>query len=325
MTDEYSFWRDAVAAGRGVETEKGSIRLGYYRRRNEAIAFWRTEEPPHIILCWRSDKSRRTPTLPDEMEDLFAYCAASPVSYEDWQFFQANGRWPEQLEPPAAPDPELPPDKALDSEITALRAKAEAWIKEIGSVNSQAEADKAANYSEAFAALEKRAVDMHKAEKAPFLEGGRAVDAKWKPLSERAAGLKAWAKKTIEPFLLAERKRIADEERQRREEADRKQREADAARAHAASIGAPPPPAPEPAPIAPPPQKAGAGTAGRKVSLRTRSVVAVTDWRAFLTYLAGQNDIPDELRMAVEKQAKRMIDAGFNPPGVEVKEVEVAA
>ena len=330
MTDEYSWWRDAVAEKRGVETERGSIRLGYYRRRNEAVAFYRDinheggDDPPGPVCCWRSSGGF-TPTKFDEMEDLFAYCAPTPVSYSDFQFHQDNGRWPEQLEPiKPLVETALAPEKALEAEIVALREQAEAWVAGIGSIKSQAEADKAANYGEAFAALEKRGVDAHRIEKAPFLRGARTVDAKWNPLRERAAMLKTWAKTITLPFLQAEKKRIVERERALLEAERARQRELDAARVHAARIGAPRPPDPGP-PLAAPPQKAGAGTAGRKVALRTRTVVEISDWHAFLIYLAGQNNLPDDFTMAAEKQAKRMVDAGLNPPGITLKEVEVAA
>ena len=321
---EFHWWREAVKLGRGVETEKGNVRAGYYRVKGEALAFWRDESGN--LLCWRSDSKKYLPKLPDEIEDTFAFAAPHPVAYEAFAQFRDSGRWPDEVEPVAQPDPALPPSEALTAEIDALREQAVGWLAAIKTVSTQEQADKAANYAEAFAALEKKAAETHKAEKAPFLDGGRKIDATWKPIAERAASLKAWAKKTIEPFLIAERNRIAAEERARREEADRIEKEAMAARVHAARIGAPPPPeVVAPPPIAPPPQKAGAGTAGRKVALRTRTVIEVTDWRAFLTWLSTQNDHPEDFRQAVEKRAKGLIDAGMNPPGVETKTVEVAA
>ncbi len=322
--DQFHWWREAVRLGRGVDTEKGNVRCGYYRLRNEAIAFWRDDVGE--LRCWRSS-DKYTPTKPDEIEDTFSFAAPHPVAYEIFLAFRESGHWPEDIAPIAAPDPELSPDQALTAEIDALRDQANGWIKEIASVKTQAEADRAANYAEAFAAFEKRAKETHEAEKRPYLEAGRKVDATWKPIAERAASLKAWAKGTITAFLIAEKKRIADEEAARKAEADRIEREARAAREAALKAGAPPPAesAPLPPIFAPPPQKAGAGTSGRKVALRKRTDVVVTDWRAFLTWLGSQNSHDDAFRMAVEKRAKVLIDAGFNPPGVETKEIEVAA
>lgn len=330
MTDLYHDWRHALETKSPVAFVAGKPAAGFYRVRDrdedrsirwDAVAIWYDDDGVH---CSRTGP-RPAPTHPDEIEALFAMCNSAPISYELYQSIASGGAWPDSVDPVSAPDPALTPAEALVAEIDALRDQANVWIEKIITVKTQEQADKAANYSEAFAALERRANETHKAQKAPHLEAGRKVDATWKPIAEGAASLKAWAKKAIEPFLIAERQRIVAEERARREEAERKQREAEAARVHAARIGAPPPPAPELAPIPPPPQKAGAGTAGRKVSLRTRTVVEVSDWRAFLTWLASQNDHPDEFRAAVEKQAKRLIDAGMNPPGVSTKEIEVAA
>ncbi len=331
MTDLYHDWRNALATRTPVEFVAGKPEAGFYRVRDrnadrsprwDAVAVWYEDGEAR---CSRTGP-RPAPTHLDEIDALFASCNSAPITYELYQQIAAGGAWPDAVEPVTAPDPESPPNQALTAEIDALRTQAEGWIKEIKAVSTQEQADKAANFSEAFAKLEKRAIETHKAEKAPHLEAGRKVDATWKPIADRAASLKTWAKKTIEPFLIAERKRIADEEAARRAEADRIEREALAARVHAAHIGAPPPAeVVAPAPIAPLPQKAGAGTAGRKVALRKVKIVEVTDFRAFLTWLASQNDHPDEFRMAVEKRAKALFDAGLNPPGVAVSEKEVAA
>ena len=321
--DEFHWWREAVAAGRGVETEKGNVRSGYYRVKGEALAFWRDESG--TLLCWRSGTKWKTPTLPDEIEDTFSFAAPHPVAYEAFTAFRECGRWPDEVEPIAAPDPSLPPSEALTAELDALREQANGWIKEIQAVKTQEQADKAANFSEAFAEIERRATETHKTEKAPHLEAGRKVDGTWKPIIERADSLKKWAKNCAAPFLIAEKKRIADEDAVRKAEAARIEREAMAARVHAARIGAPPPAEVHAPPIAPAPRKAVAGTAGARIAVRTRSVVEVTDWRAFLTWLSTQNDLPEDFRQAVEKQAKRFIDAGMNPPGVKTNNVESVA
>ena len=152
--DQFHWWREAVRLGRGVDTEKGNVRCGYYRLRNEAIAFWRDDVGE--LRCWRSS-DKYTPTKPDEIEDTFSFAAPHPVAYEIFLAFRESGHWPEDIAPIAAPDPELSPDQALTAEIDALRDQANGWIKEIASVKTQAEADRAANYAEAFAAFEKRA------------------------------------------------------------------------------------------------------------------------------------------------------------------------
>ena len=48
-------------------------------------------------------------------------------------------------------------------------------------------ADKAANFAERFAALEKQAEEQRTLDKRPVLEAGRAIDAAWKPVIDAAA------------------------------------------------------------------------------------------------------------------------------------------
>lgn len=319
--DQFSHWREAIHAGKPVDTERGNPRSGYYRVKNEAVAFWR--EPDGELACWRSG-TFPTPTDPDAIDELFGWCAPHPVAYEAFEFFRENERWPEQLEPIAAPAADLPPHEAVDAELTAVREQAKAWIAEIGAVKTAADADKSANYADAFAKIEKRASEQHKAEKAPHLEAGRAVDTAWKPIIERAAECKGWAKKAAEAFLIAEKKRLAEEERKRVEEAAKLAREAEAARLAAEKAGEPPPPEAAWTPP-PPPAKAKAGTSGRVISVRTRTVHEIIDLRALLNYFADMNEAPRDLMDTLQLLVNRMRVAGVTVPGVETKAIEGVA
>ncbi len=172
MTDQYAHWQKAIESGTGVETERGNTRSGYYRYRNEAISFWRDGDR---LLCWRSG-DKFTPNREDEIDDLFGYCAAHPVSGDHWTFFISNGRWPEQLEPTASAPADLSPSETLASELNALKAQAADWLEQTGKIDTQEAADKAGNYAGVFSSLEKRATETHEKEKAPSLAEGRAVD-----------------------------------------------------------------------------------------------------------------------------------------------------
>lgn len=310
MTDEFQHWRDAVAAGRGVETQKGSIRLGYYRNRNEAVAFFRNGESGEIV-CWRSQPRRPTPIHHDEMEELFSYCTAHPVSYETFEDFVARGTWPDTIAPPVEPPPDLPPEQAIDAQLTELRTHA----AEMKDAKTQASADRCANLAEEFAKLEAKAEAARIAEKQPFLEGGRAVDLKWAPVVKRAADLKAWAKSRVTGFLVAEKMRLAAEENARKQETAQ-------AREEAARTGAPPPQ--EPLPSAP--VKAGAGTTGRKIGLRKRTEIVIDDPRAMLRWLIDRNqDVPADVVEILAVVAKREYAANREPPpGARVTQVEIA-
>lgn len=315
--DEFSWWRDAVATGRGVETERGNPRSGYYRVKDEAIAFWRAS--PGEVVCWRSG-SFNPPTHFDAIDELFGWCAPHPVSYEKFCIFQETGRWPDQIAPVEV-DASLPPHERADAELTAQREAMAAWVREIGKVETQEHANKAGNFADAFAKLETSATTAHKAEKAPHLEAGRLVDAAWKPVITRADELKRYAKKLPETFLIAEKARIKVDEDARREEAAKIEREAAERRRQAEAAGAPPP-VEEARPMpAPPPVKAKAG----KVHLRTVTKHHIVDMRAVLEFLAKFNDHPAELKDVAQLLVNRMRHAGVEVPGVETKTVEVAA
>ena len=321
--DQYFWWRNAVKDRKPVDTEPGNPRSGYYRVKNEAIAIWRDDDG--FLACWRSGNEWPTPTESDKIDELFSWCAPHPVSYDDFIFFQQNDRWPDEVVPPPAPVVTLNPRETLEHELTSIRDQAKSWIAEIVTVKSKADADKSANFADAFAKIEKRAEQLRKAEKEPHLEAGRAVDAAWKPLVERASECKTWSKKAAEAWLLAERKRLADEEAQRKLEAAKAAAEAERLRREAEAAGAPPPVIDEAFTPPPPPQTAKAGTSGRKISIRTRTIYDIVDLRAVLGFIADMNNPPQDLISTLQVIVNRMSSAGVKVPGVETKIIEEVA
>lgn len=315
--DEWSYWRAALAAKRGVETERGNPRPGYYRVKGEAWAFWFDSGE---VNCWRSNTAYHAPTKADAIDEAFGWCAPHPVSFENFTHFQRHGRWPDEIAPVEIAA-NLQPHERAEAELTAQRAAMAEWIAEIKAVQTQEQATKAGNFADLFAKIEKASDDARKAEKEPFLEGGRVIDAKWQPVVKRAADLKVWAKKSTEPFLIAEKARIAAEETRRHEAAVKAAREAEERRQQAEASGAPPP-VDDPIPLpAPPPVKAKAG----KVHLRTVTKYQITDMRAVLEYFAKLNDQPAELKDVLQLLVNRMRHAGVEIPGVETKTAEVAS
>ena len=321
--DQYAHWKAALAAGKPVETEVGNPRSGFYRVKNEAIAIWRNEHG--VLSVWRSG-TYPVPRHADAIDELFGWCAPHPVSHEDYKFFRSEGRWPDQVAPVAPAPIALTPVEEITREIDAHRAAAVAWLETINkTISSQGDADKAANYAAEFSRLEKRADELRDKEKRPHLEAGREVDATWKPVVERAGKLKIWAKTIIEPFLLAEKKRLADEAEARRVEQERIAKETREATEAALKAGVEPPPAPpmpEPPPI---PQKAKAGTSGRSAHLRTVIVHQIVDRPALLAYIATKNELPDYFLEALQRLVNDWRKAAMVIPGVESKSQETVA
>ena len=292
MSNQYDHWAAALREGRGVETEPGNPRSGFYRYGREAIAIWRHPENGDL-LCSRSGP-RRTPVLPDEIDDLFSYCAANPIAYATFKEVMETGQWPEDAPKPSPAPLVLEPHERVVHDIAELRTAYDAWIAYTGEIAWKADADKCGNYASAFADLEREAETARQREKAPILAAGRAVDARWKPVADQAAAGKRLAKKALEPYLAAER--------------------AKAIEAYAE--------APDPRISGPMSVKAGQG---RGVTIRSRKVNAIVDWPALFTYFASLNERPADLEAACQTAVNRMVAQGFTPPGVEIHRIEEAA
>jgi hypothetical protein len=285
--NQYRFWAEALREGRGVETEPGNPRSGFYRYGREAIAIWRHPENGDL-LCSRTGKAR-TPVLPDEIDDLFGYCAANPISYATFCAVEKTGEWPEDA-PATTPAPlHLEPHEAIAHETTALKDLFSAWLTAIGRVAQKSDADKCANYVDAFARLEKKAEAARQEAKAPALAESRRIDALWKPVVDAAAAAKRNAKQSLEPYLIAERAKAQFDPRTNQME----------------------------------PVKAG--TQGRATSLRTRQINAIVDWPALFQYFAGLNERDPNLEAVCQTIVNKTVARGFTPPGVEIRTIEEAA
>jgi hypothetical protein len=264
--------------------------------------------------------------LRDEIDELFGFVCRKPIPYELYETIRDGGKWPEDVEAPAERgmgdnSQNLEPHEALQADINNLADAARDWLKSIGgNITTQEQADKAANYATEFGKLEKRGQDKHKAEKAPHLEAGRAVDAAWKPVIDLADQKKRFMKKTAEAWLIEEKRRLEKIERERIA-AERKAAEAEAQAARARGEEAPPPPPPveEPASV-----RVSVGTRG-KVAIRTRTEYEIVDLPAFAAFLATLPPPPPDFLEACQKLANKMGPANPNLPGVAPKTIEYAA
>ena len=81
----------------------------------------------------------------------------------------------------------------------------------------------------------KEAKEWHDTEKAPFLEAGREIDDRYRPLAKTVERATTACKKALAPWLVKKEQEQAAEARKQREIADAKVREAQAARAAAAA------------------------------------------------------------------------------------------
>lgn len=341
--DQFSAWRLALATGKPVEYTRGSPTAGYFkiRQRNpdrsirrDALAIWRAEESGDWV-CWRTGPYA-PPNHVDEIEELFVNSNSTPISYELFVTVSQGGAWPEDVTPIEVVA-ELPPHEAASAELKGQQDAAKAWLLGLKDAEgkgrkpaSQEEADKAANYGNAFHAIEKKVEKLREAEKAPHLVAAAEVDAKWVPTREAAKAAKTWAKKLSDDFAIAEtarRKREADEENARRQSefaaamAAEDARVANEERLRAKGVMVPEF-APPPRDIAPPKavvaEPVRVGTSGKRQSLRTIPTYEIDDASALLRFLADRNVKSPALLGVALKDAQAFHEAGIAVPGLKV-------
>jgi hypothetical protein len=165
-------------------------------------------------------------------------------------------------------------------------------------------------------------------EKAPHLEAGKAVDAKWKPLAERCDAIVATAGKPLTAYLAKveaeqrEQARIAREEAARAEQAAiEAQRAAGDSLAAVEAAQALQRDAEEAAKLAAKADKAKAHVAGegRAIGLRTSWAGTVTDRRALLEHIMRTD--PETLTDWLAEYARKAVARGVRAmPGVLIEQ-----
>lgn len=344
MQNEWAFWQRALAIGNGRRLTKDEMRslgattepqTGFWRKRNKSgsdvpVAIW--NDGNGMVAKVGQD-------MADHADEIWTWCCDWPISEEAYRSVAENGEaWAD--EPPVAEavmGHNLPDDplEALRLEFEAEKELAEKFLS--AAIESQEQADQAAVWSKKIAAIAKKATDLHKVEKQPWLDGGRAVDDKWRPLKEEPDALSKRLKRHLDVFLQDQLRKERDrqeaarreEERLRREaeelarkaaasdqqsevernavkeEAERLQREAEAKAKEAEA------------------RNASAGRTGAKVSLRTFVNARVTDYKAAALALLAMNHA--DLKTTIDQLANRAVRAGVELDGVERVEEQRAA
>jgi hypothetical protein len=285
-------WYFRALKGLDQEIHENEPQPGFYRTRRSKAD--RSFAP---VAIWIDADGNMQATKDGSEIDPFAiwtYACRHPVPEAEWRKAVADGRWSDD-----APPPPVSANMSSDP-VEAIRAQLAGEEMEIARflaspIVDQARADSAANWAARIGEIETRAEDERKREKEPFLDGGRKIDAKWKPLVTLADELKRRLKVALRPFL---------------EEQDRKQREADRLRREAADAGASIPAAVT--------VKTNAGTIGTKTALRTVKVGVLVDTSAFAQHLI-QIKQPDIMEL-LATIANRMARAGVSAPGMEIRE-----
>jgi hypothetical protein len=321
MSDEFQFWRDAVA-GKPVEIHADSPRSGYYKMRDARSGAWLP------VAIW-TDRGSQVCRVAGELRDplaVWTFCAGHPVPKEAAKHAFRHGRWPGDA-------PDIGHNSgalSLAQQITEYASMALAWLNKTG-VKDKTTADIAANYRAKLNKLKKEADDARTSEKAPHLAKAREVDEKWRvPIADAAAAAEE-LRAALTAFMVAEEKRLkAEAEAARKAEEERIAKERERIEADRAEkmridpIAAMTDPDPE-LPMAPvevePVKVQAGGQRGRKTGLRTVTVYEVTDYEAALSHVKNH----PEVVAAVEKVAKAQAKTGAVVPGVTASERKVAA
>lgn len=336
IVDPWAFWRSALKnpgdiGSKALPVHESEPHVGYWRVRRkdgpwEPVAIF-VPEGGETLVAYRNNREVQ------DINALWVWCCRNPIEYEAYQKAADGDGWDD--EPQAAAtigdnSKEADPFDALNIEYLGEKEQAEEFMR--SPVTTQAQADKVAIWAKRLTAIKSKAEGLHKVEKQPHLDAGRAVDDKWRDLKTEPDELAKKLKAHTQPFLSAQKR--AEEERQRKaaEEAEAARRAAaEAARkanaidqqsesARATALAE----AERQAAIARAAEqdaearKVSAGRTGSRVSIRVEKRAKITDFNACLMALKGRPEIIE----LVTSLANRAVKSGFPLPGVEVEEVE---
>ncbi|KQV28139.1 hypothetical protein ASC97_07265 [Rhizobium sp. Root1203] len=335
----WAWWQEALA-GRLGPIHDGDPQQGFYRTRFK-------DKPWEPVAIWFEDGNwfamRGDHTI--DASDIWTWCCRNPITHEAYTMAIEGGGWDDEPEAPIGHNrpTDLDPYQALLHEFASEKEQAEAFMKK--PITMQAEADRAAIWSKRLSTIAKKATDLHKVEKQPSLDAGRAVDNKWRDLKEEPDALSKRLKRHMDAFLQEEARKERERQAAARAEADRIQREADAARiaaekaaarndndstADAASIAERNNAIAEAERLSQQAaqaerdaqaRNASAGRTGAKVSLRTFVFAEVTDFDALLMALKDRV----EIREVVETLANRAARSGVELAGMKIASEQRAA
>jgi len=312
LTDAYANWRKRLA-GEVVPIHDGQPECGRYKMR-------RAKNGPYLpVAIFMKDGEMKAAVGKEFVDpnDVWLHAVKNPVSEADYKYALQRGHFPD--EPPPRTVGDNNPPSSIEELIPLETQEALDWLKSIGEIKSQQDADIAGNRVTELRRLKKEAETAHATEKKPILEAGRKIDGKWKPLISSVDDTVRALLNAVNRWGAAERARLAREAEEARKKAEA---EAEAKRREAASKGQPEPEdVPLPLEPAPPPKIQVGGARGAKIGFRTVTVVTVTDHKAALAFFAESEDV----KALVQKLAERAVKAGVEVPGVEVRKEQKAA
>lgn len=318
MSDAYAWWRNSLKGDFGP-IHDSEPQCGFYRKPKykggpfEPVAIWIADLTTGLMVALVGDRQV-------DAEDVWTFCCRQPVTEEVYRKAVETGQWDD--EPPAIErgiGDNLPDDpfEALAIEFTAEKELAESFLKT--PVTTQEQANKAAVWAKKIAAIAKKATDLHKVEKQPHLDAGRAIDNKWRDLKEEPKALSDQLKAHLNAWLREQDRLEKERQRKLAEEAEAKRREAEELLAkqdiacdnsQAEMLLSE---AQEKEKEAAKTQNANAGRTGAKVALRTFISAKIVDYDKALIALKDHPEMKD----LVNRLADRAVKAGHILDGIE--------
>lgn len=327
---DYTYWFAALRGERPqvVETQP---QPGLYRERNTTVgvglpstypfAIWREGDGMVGLYGFAGSITERRVTGFD-LNAMWVRCAANPITQAFYDTGRAAGRFPDDLPPEAFAPPKAPGigHNAPVEQAEELADQIEAAVKTAAAVSivDDVTMAQAQGFRARLNELAGNATKIHDKEKAPSLETGKAIDAKWFPMVKRA---KAAAEKVADALgaYLTQKSREAAALRVIAETA-RKRAEEEARVAAQAGIVVPAPETPS-APPSPPAAVPSTlkGSYGRGAAVVDKRVATVTDPLAFATYLIQQGD---QHFLDVLHARANSLGQGIDLPGVTIETVK---
>lgn len=299
----YDYWQNALNGVFGPIHE-GQPQPGFYRKRiGRGGPF-----VPVAIFVHDGALVALVNGGPTDAAAVWSFVAQYPVTEEVYHAKMAGEPWPDESEHVTA---SLGHNQGPTDEVEILRGQidaAKAGVAEYAEIKDDETAAKAQSLRSRLLELSGNADRSREAEKKPFLEGGKAVDAKWQPLIRDAKT----AADTLRSTISAHETRKAKAEAAARETAEAAAR---AAAKAATAKGEPPPPIPRPVPQAAP-QTAIKGAYGRAAAVKVVKIVSVVDQDAVYGFMKDHK----ELKELIAKLAQRAVDAGYAVPGTTITE-----
>ncbi|MGB3830874.1 MAG: hypothetical protein WA975_03310 [Mesorhizobium sp.] len=336
IVERWQWWQAALKdpgkiGSPDLPIHANEYQVGYYRTRRkdgpwEAVGIYPDENG--VVVGFRNGRQV------SDIQDLFLWSCRHPISYEAYVKATEGGGFDD--EPPAPRglgdnSGEADPFDALRIEYLGEKELAEDFMKQ--KVTTQAQADKVAIWARRLTAIKTKAEGLHKIEKQPHLDAGRAVDDKWRELKTEPDDLAKRLKAHIKPFLQEQIRQEEERQRKASEEADKLRRAAeqvareeqqraeegnpdgsllkdadrlrDQARQAEAEAEA---------------RKVNAGRTGARVSMRIEKVGVVTDYTKAAAALAAMKH--KDLIGVIDQLAQRAAKAGVPFDGMEIREEE---